>query len=401
MTSLTYRLPLTQLVISGVVRTSKDRLAAVDGKPKTTASLVSSDVKLVTSADLERDLTLTPPEGKFSTYKGSFGLTADGRLSSAATDSTGEVGAAIKLVASLAGTVLAIAALGPGEAPEDDADDEAILGAYRETYMDEHDAFTALREQRKDVEVRIREAITTAVGGGDLAELERLRSLLGLIDERLVPAEAHFRAWRATRITHVDEAFELRVRLADIPASVQDAWGVGVGIGIEGSPASLEELWTGYGVGIEGSWLSARATEPQPVGTAADHVYTRVPDLLEVRVMTPGGGRAIASSHLRAMVADDRSKVVAYKLKKSRLGRKSLTLTFDADGFISNLALQGSSAVTAAVSGATGAAEGFAAGVEGGTKAYRVLSGEHGQSQPKPPSPPPLSGPSEGADQLG
>jgi hypothetical protein len=374
MTSMTYRLPLTQLVVSGVLRTSKDQLTVVGGKPTTTTSLVSTDVKLVTSAELGRDLTLTPPKGRFTTYKGSFGLTADGRLKSASADVTGEVGAAIKSVASLAGTILAIVALGPEEAPKDDADNDAILAAYRAAYEKEHDAFTTLRKQRNDVEGRVRDAITTSVdGAGDLAELRRLRSLLALIDERLVPAEAHFRAWRARKITHVDEAFELRVPLADIRGSVQEAWGSGGVGGLERPPESLEQLWTGYGVGIEGSWLRERTTEPQSVGTAADHVYTRVPDLLELRVMKPDGDRAIESSRQRATVADDRSKVVKYKLETSRLGRKSLALTFDADGFVSNVAVEGSSALAAGLSAATGAVEGFTAGVEGGTKAYKAV----------------------------
>jgi hypothetical protein len=377
MTSINYRLPLTKLVVSGAIRTSKDELTLVDRKPKTTRSLVSSDVKLVTTADLTQERTLKPPTGTLETYKGAFSVTADGRLASASADVTGEAGAAIKSVASLAGTVaaLAIVALGPGEEPKDDADDEDILGAYRAAYKEECDAFKLLREQRKDVVRLIREAITTAVGdAGDLADLRRLRSLLAVIDERLVPADAHFRVWRATKITHVEEAFELRVKLADIPGSVQAAqWGAGGVGGVDGPPASLEQLWKGYGIGIEGSWLSERAAAEQRAETAVDHVYTRVPDLLELRVMKPDGDRAIESSRQRAMVADDRSKVVSYKLEKSRLGRKSLALTFDADGFVSTIAVEGSSALAAGLSAATGAVEGFTAGVEGGTKAYNAV----------------------------
>jgi hypothetical protein len=121
----------------------------------------------VTSGDLEMERTLVPPEGSWTTYEGTFGLTADRRLSSASSDSTSEIGAAVKSVATLAGTVaaLAIIALGPGEKPKDDAD-ENILGAYKEAYGDEHDAFTDLRKHRKDVESSIREAITKSVGHG-------------------------------------------------------------------------------------------------------------------------------------------------------------------------------------------------------------------------------------------
>ena len=119
--------------------------------------------------------------------------------------------------------------------------------------------------------------------------------------------------------------------------------------------------------------MTERAQGAQAVDNAADHVYTRVPDLLELRVMKPDGERAIEWSRQRAVVADDRSKVVAYKLEKSRLGRDSLGLTFDADGFVSNIAVEGSSGVAAGLSAATGVVEGFTGGVEGGTKAYNAV----------------------------
>jgi hypothetical protein len=89
--------------------------------------------------------------------------------------------------------------------------------------------------------------------------------------------------------------------------------------------------------------------------------------------MKPDGERAIASSRQRATVADDRSKLAAFRLEKSRLGCKSLALTFDADGFLSTVALEGSSPLAAGLSAATGAVEGFTAGVEGGTKAYNAV----------------------------
>ena len=238
MTSLTYRLPLTELAISGVLRTVRDDLNIVNGQSAIQRSLVSSDVKLVTSGDLEIERTLAPPTGSWTTYKGTFGLTPDRRLSSASADSTSEIGAAVKSVASLAGTVaaLAIIALGPGEKPKDDADDENILGAYKEAYGDEHDAFIELRKQRKDVEARIREAITRSVDGtSDLEDLRRLRSLLAFIDERLVPADAHFRAWRGTKIASVDEASSCAFRSLLSPHQYMR----------RGAPAA-SVVWTGF-----------------------------------------------------------------------------------------------------------------------------------------------------------
>src|SRR4051794_17097643 len=365
MTSIVYRLPRTELVISGVLRTSTDALTLVGGKPEVTRSLVSSEVKLVTSADLEYERTLTPPKNPLGTYKGSFGVTADGRLSSAAFDATGELGAIIKSVASLAGTALALVALGGPAAAADDP----VLAAYRAAYEPEADVLIKLRSQRKTVEAQLRTALTTAVeDGGDLAEPRRLRSLLALIDERLVPAEAHFNAWRAEKITTVDAAFELRVALTDIPASVKGEWGGGGAAVVEGVPGSLEQLWKGYGVGVECTWLTTRNSTAPTVNAKSDHVYARVPDLLELRVMKSSGTEAIESSRARAVVADKHSKITDYKLETSHLGHKSLALTFDADGFVSVVGVEGSSAIAAGLAAATGGVEGFTAGVEGGTK---------------------------------
>src|SRR4051812_36960 len=90
MTEITYRLPRTELVVTGGVRTSRDRLKLVDGQPKATTALTSSAVKLVTSADLSPVQRVTPPTGRLSTYKGSFSVAPDGRLTSASSDVTGE-----------------------------------------------------------------------------------------------------------------------------------------------------------------------------------------------------------------------------------------------------------------------------------------------------------------------
>lgn len=375
MTSITYRLPRTELVISGVLRTAKDQLKLVSGQVKSTSELVSSEVKLVTAADVGYERTVKPPDDFLVTYKGAFGLSADGRLSAASSDVTGELGAAIKSVATLAGMAVAIAALKTDERPKDDADDSEILGAYGNVYQPEREAFVELRRQRRTVGTKLRAALASAVdSNGDLTELRRLRNLLAFIEDQLSPADAHFRVWRASKITLREAPFELRVPLSAVPESVPKAWGNGGAVVVTGAPTSLEELWKGHGVGVERTWLTTRATQVQEVGTADDHVYTRVPDLLELRVVEQQeNGPRTVTTRLRTRSADDRSKVAAYKLEMSRLGRKSLALAFDADGFVSSVGVEGSSALAAGLAAATGAVEEFGGGVESATKAYSAV----------------------------
>ena len=380
MTSITYRLPGTQLVVTGVIKTLTDELTIVDEEPKTTATLTSSTVKLVTSADLSASLTLSPPTGWYFTYKGSFGIAPDGRLTAASSDVTGEGGAILKSLASLAGTALSIAALAATDAPKDDADNENIAAAYLGDYPKEHAVFMGLRRARRKLGVQLADEIAkVADGGGDLAELRRLRALLAIVGDQLVAADAHFRAWRSSKITTVEESFELRVALVDIPASVA-GWGGGASVAGGGVPTSLEELWKRYGIGVEASWLEGAGpkkradVEAVTVGSSADVVYTRVPELLELRLVKPDGARVVETGRQRAMVADDRSTITEHKLEKSFFGRKSLALTFDGDGFVSNVAVEGSSGLAAGLSAATGAVEGFTGGVEGGTKAFKAIS---------------------------
>ena len=362
------------------MKTSTDVLTT-DGEPTTSATLSSSAVKLVTSADLSGSLTLTPPTGWYFTYKGSFGIAPDGRLTAASSDVTGEGGAIVKSLASLAGTALSVAALAAPDAPKDDADDENIAAAYLGDYPEEHAVFMGLRRARRKLGAQVADEIAkVADGGGDLAELRRLRALLAIVGDQLVAADAHFRAWRSSKITTIEESFELRVALVDIPASVSE-WASGGSVSDGGAPASLEELWTRYGIGIEASWLEAAQPDAKradvaavAVGSMADVVYTRGPELLELRLVKPDGAGAVETGRQRAMVADDRSTITEHKLEKSFFGRKSLALTFDGDGFVSNVAVEGSSALAAGLSAATGAVEGFTGGVEGGTKAFKAIS---------------------------
>lgn len=380
MTEITYRLPRTELVVTGGVRTSRDRLKLVDGQPKTATALTYSAVKLVTSADLSPILTVIPPTGRLSTYKGSFGVAPDGRLTSASADITGEAGAALKSLASLAGTAVAIAALDVTGAPKDDADDEQILAEYRNDHPDPCAAFLELRKARKKLDAQMRTEVgKVAAGSGDLAELRRVQALIAAIGVQLTAADGHFRTWRSSKVETLDQAFELRVALADIPPRMADAgWAAGGTATGTGPPKNLQELWERYGVGIEASWLGGSTTprsqqEKQAIAAKTDHVYTRVAELLELRLVQAHGADVVETGRQRALVADEWSKVKDFKLKSSWFGRKSLALAFDADGFVSTVSVEGSSALAAGLAAAGGVTDGFTSGVEGGTKAFNAV----------------------------
>jgi hypothetical protein len=227
-----------------------------------------------------------------------------------------------------------------------------------------------------------------ADGRGDPAALRRVRSLIAAVDEQRVAAELHFRTWRRLQIEEVETTFELRVPLVAIPKSVAEAeWAGGGTLKDGGVPTSLRELWERYGVGVEARNITPdppteqgeplfESRQDRPIhlaGTERDHVYTRVPEIVEMRVVKPASSGVVEVGRSRHVVADDRSLIRSYKLETSRLGEKSLSLEFDGDGFVSGIGVEGSSALAAGLAAAAGVTDGFTSGVEGGTKAYNAV----------------------------
>jgi hypothetical protein len=369
-TSINYRLPTSELVVAGTVITQTDTLGTKG--QQTTQTLASVEFAIVTSADALPALTLEPPTGWFKTYKGSFSQLPDGRLSSASSDVTGEVGTVLKSVASIAGTVVAAVALAEAAEPRDDLDIASITDAYKGTYPDSSKLLNGLRKARARVHAALVEKLCS--DNPDPDNVRRLRTQLSQLDEQLIPAVAHFRTWRKSRVKTVEERFEFRQGVGSLPTDAPKAFTEQKKGGV---PQDLESLWNPHGYGVQARWIDyaegKRTDETKAVSSDTDTVHTRRPQRLELVLYRHVDGQALPTARSRHLVADNASEVVDYKLEKSWFGRRSLALTFDANGFVTTVANEGNSAAANALTALAGLPEGFAGGVEGATKAYNSV----------------------------
>ena len=95
-------------------------------------------------------------------------------------------------------------------------------------------------------------------------------------------------------------------------------------------------------MGIRASWPGGPG-QAAPVGANAGTVYTRCPRLLVLDFVRQVGNDVVVTDRRRQYVASAASAVVEYKLEKSWLGHRELSLTFDADGFVSSVSTEGTS----------------------------------------------------------
>ena len=79
--SITYRLPISWLVVTGNLRITADELAPADKKQ--TASLAGVEFKVLTTGDSAADQHHHTAERTLMTCKSTFGAAPDGRLDEA------------------------------------------------------------------------------------------------------------------------------------------------------------------------------------------------------------------------------------------------------------------------------------------------------------------------------
>ena len=291
--SIAYRLPISWLVVTGNLRITADELAPADKKQ--TALLAGVEFEVLTTGDSAADHIITPPTGTLMTCKSTFGVAPDGRLTSASSDVTGQAGAALKSIASVAGTAAALAMLGPAAAPSDDADKQEITDAFRGAYPDQQALLLDLRAAKKQLLDDLRRELTAQAA--DLSDVWRLRTLLAVIDEQLAPVDTHFRAWRASKRTTSDKYFEIRTTVDELPQQVANQGG---GTPALACPATLQELWERFGVGIRASWPGGPG-QAAPVGANAGTVYTRCPRLLVLYFVRQVGNDVVVTDRRLAV----------------------------------------------------------------------------------------------------
>lgn len=434
---LQYRLPRTELVVTGTVTTNHDRLAPEDAAPE--GELKKIDFRLRTSADDRStyEYEVAPTGGWLWSYKASFATTDDGRLTTASAESTGHLGTVVTSLAAIAGTVTGMSGVSnvvagglramhrtgaagleatetPDETAAGDGDDgrdpfarlvdasSRELDAYRAKYPAEARRGAQLATAQHDLAARMATLLAGALDdpGAD-GQVRRLRTLQRWGEQQLTPVVAHYRAWRALQVTQSSDTFEFTVSLQELtshpppwePARRNDVAAPPQSHeqGIEHPrPRSLPQLWAEFGVGLEAEWVLQRRADEEPVVPRStrvsswpeevqrDEIVVRQPDILRMRVVRKvedgqAGGRT-AAAWSRHAVVDEYSRHQVHRLRRTWLGRRSLTLSFDEHGLPTGVSTEGSASLAAGLEAMAGAPKAFAGGVADATSARSNLA---------------------------
>lgn len=395
-----YRLPVTEIVVAGKTRRKVDKVDGESDLTKAPVELISATCSVVTRGD-EHEYVLAPPRGWLRSYKGAFQVNPDGRLVKTSAESTGELGTALKSIASIAGTVMAVAALaGEGEVVQASPIERALgatakeVDAYKKGCPREHERAVQLADLKTQVDASVlTELAATVADPKARPRLDAARSLERALASQLAPIVTHYRTWRAAQITTVEDSFQFRVPIADIPSVVPPevddpakAWAGPATIKSTSPPNDLKSLWEQFGTGIRAQWAQPRPANPWVVASAKakpgdstpkapgeDEIVVRRPEIVDLEVIEQQKGVSVVTTRSRHFVADEYSEHVAYLLQRSRWGKRSLDLTFNDDGFLTGLGLEGAAALSGALQSASELTSSFGGGVEAATKAASGL----------------------------
>jgi hypothetical protein len=410
MNCVSYRLPTSFVVVTGTVVRTIDELDDLhhDDWSAHDLSLKEYSVSVVTEGD-GPTYFVSPTRGNWMwSYKGTFATTVDGRLTGASGDSTGNLGIVVRSVVGVAGAVLGLRALareGP-EGPQEEIELEAAFGASRrelERYAQENPVDYEHARHLAAVIGTLRQNLVDAIqnefnDGSESNRSTRLSALEPLTEAALARAKAHYIAWRASKRSTLEDTFEIRQRVDDVPTHLPDpdsdpayipppAAISPTGDTFSQLPTDLADLWMHFGVGVtairpdrnrrtdaeQGKWKPVRGSEEE-------YVLVRQPELLELvvtrRFHVPNSDRCHRSvvSRSRHWVADTNSAHRWFKLQKSIWGRRSLKLEFDADGYLRGVSTNGDASLPTYLSALADAPRAVTGGLESVTKVGSSLS---------------------------
>ncbi|MCL3861245.1 hypothetical protein [Actinotalea sp. K2] len=382
--TVTYRLPVSRIVVRGRIRRSTDTLYPTTDSRHGVAELTGTTVSVVTEAD-DRALTVTPPtKGWLSAYQSSFTTTSDGRLTSAASESTGALGRVITSVVTVAGSLVGWAALGSDQADLEDA--TRALGAatpfeatkFAEVKKEEYDRAIDLLRRRRRIREQTDQVIDQAIGqpGASRGRLAELTAMSRDVTEELGRLQAVYAAWRASTRTVTEEPFELRITPSALPATSHASGTFSPGPAETPAPTTLGALARDFGIGVHGTWVrpaSGRTTTTEPPSPRSDQILVRRPDVLEVTVTQHKDSRVLLLARSRHLVVDEHSTHEAFTLTRSRWGRRSLSLAFDGDGLLTTIGTEGDAVLATAAEALAGVPAAFAGGIEGATSVDAAL----------------------------
>lgn len=349
-TSIRYRLPRARVVVSGTVRRTHDedldRGQTIETVP---ARLVSHAVELRHEAEGGEPLSVMVKGGWLFQYKSSFTFTEDLRLTKANAESTGSGAELLSAGATLAGAVLgvgvALAAPAATFRPAFRASHQALVNEFNTLVTRRTDA-------RQKVNVLAGELVADPARSDVLSrQLRHLQDLIRYCDERIAALDAVYATWLSTRVTTVEETFEVVADLSTLPSTTETA-GTKYGAYSPSDapptpPTSMQELWVRHGLTVLAVW--ERTTRSGAVPQVDENVVVaRLAEGITLTSVEHTAGQPVVTSRTRALVADDKSEHVTYELATSLFGRRSLDLAFSTNGYLSGVGVEGSAAIAEA-----------------------------------------------------
>lgn len=355
-TSITYSLPMSVVRVTGMRTTRHDSCLTKQPPPTTTATTA-----LAVVADPSATSAVQLHQGWLRQTQADLVLTDDGRLSSASSESTGDVGVLVKAVVSTATTLYGVAR-GAGmltkmRADEDDEVPEVHMEPVdrsEQLYREAHAVQAALLESYQETVVtlenglagRLRELSTGIPTKDQLGELQRLQVALGEAHAQLGRLEQHFKVWRAAQVVEVVEKHQYDVPLDEAAAVAVTFDGR---VTIPDSATESRKAWEALGIVVE-----ARPEEAIAAATPGlppfRGVHVRQPRAVQIKTWRRSDteeSRAELVSVERRLVVDGGCRQTWFPFNTSIWAKRTTAVTFSAAGGLASYAYSGDSVAAA------------------------------------------------------
>jgi hypothetical protein len=401
---LAYHLPASFVRVTGTVTKTEDSLG-------TDTTAAEATIALETDADATRR-TATFEQGTFRDTAVAFELTEDGRFVSSSVESTGEAGKVVVGVLTAGGAIAGAAlgslspagaagmlALAAGTAPRTGGMTVKQAGAsagkpakrdkVTEAYEHEFPGAFELVERYAQIIADLGIALAAAIEGveharsthGERAATYRIAAIqnaLAVATAQKERLDAHFKAWRATKIeTHV-EHHEHLLSLDALRAAgtqINAAGEVQFAAGAKGELG--KRLWDTLGVAIvvepaEGLPAPQAPQMPTPGDNA---ILVRSPRQARISLYRNAlFGKAKARAELVEskpyLVMDELSDVAEIDFRKSIWAKRAKTLKFSTSGALTSYASTADAAAGAIADAAKDAPAAIAGGLEQAKNAF-------------------------------
>jgi hypothetical protein len=343
---LNYALPLSRLSIESDVTVTND--SVLDEEKSTPLTTVSLEVGAAS-----RDQTLEATTSFFRDTAIQLDLTDDGRLTSTALESTGELG---KVVVGVVG--FGVAAVGAAahlmmmegrpKAATDKVEDEfakanpdvaRLRSGYIDLIAETTGQIAEIATQLPNADASMKRKLIDRLG--------YLEGLLPVLRGELEKLNETFRAWRATTVVTRHESHQLFIDLDE--AQTKGVTVTGGQVDLSNASRAARTAWNDLGVAIVVESPCSPPTNPVSAAKRKDAVLVRIPRQTTVSIYGKASdGRAVLRERKIHLVMDSCCETREIGLRKSLWTKRSVTLGFDELGALTSFKRQSDSAAAAA-----------------------------------------------------